>query len=403
MMTAILGEPLRRLFQVAHSPEKLIIGLISGTSADGIDAALVRVRGHALDTKIELLAFATHPFPSEIRRSILEASRPGAGSVDEICRLNAVVGECFARAALQIISSINLEVRQIDLIGSHGQTIHHLPNAEPLAGVATRGTLQIGEPSIIAKRTGIITVADFRPADMALGGQGAPLVPLLDFLLFRSEEKTRGVLNLGGIANLTFLKKGGGRNEIIAFDTGPANMVIDGLMQRLYQSSFDADGETAARGKVSGELLSRLMRHSYFAQDFPKSTGREEFGEAFGTETLTQARALRLNNEDVIATVSALTAETVWQEAQRLQARGGVMEELIVSGGGARNRTVMNFLQQKFSATPILTTDQFGIPSDAKEAILMAILANETIAGQAGNVPSVTGAEGASVLGKICL
>ncbi|MGH7495422.1 MAG: anhydro-N-acetylmuramic acid kinase [bacterium] len=389
--------------QIALKAEKLIVGLISGTSADGIDAAVVRVKDRGLDVKIDVLAFATYAYPPEIRARVLAVSRPGAGSVDEICRLHVAVGECFASAALQVIASLNLETAQIDLIGSHGQTIHHLPTAEPIAGMPTRGTLQIGEPSVIAKRTGIVTIADFRPADMALGGQGAPLVPLMDYLLFRSAEKSRGVLNLGGIANLTFLKRNADREEVIAYDTGPANMVMDGLMQKLYRCDYDEEGRVAARGIVSNELLSRLLAHPYFALTFPKSTGREEFGEAFVEDFLAQARQFHLKDEDIIATATALTAATVWQEAQRLQTRLGNMDELIVSGGGAHNRTLINFLQQRFLSIRILKTDDFGIPSDAKEAILMAILANETISGHAGNVPSVTGAKKGAVLGKICL
>ncbi len=400
-MNTALGEPFQRLIQIAQKPEKLVVGLMSGTSADGIDAALVRIRGNGLDTEMDLLAFATYPYPALLHEKILAASRPGAGSVDEICRLNAAVGECFAQAALQIIAAANLHAGQVDLIGSHGQTIHHLPNAGAIAGVPTRGTLQIGEPGLIAKRTGIATVADFRPADMALGGQGAPLVPLLDYLWFRSAQKTRGVLNLGGIANLTVLKKGASRDEIIAYDTGPANMVIDALAQKLYRRDYDEEGRIAAAGKISPELLRRLLAHPYFARAFPKSTGREEFGEAFAAELL--AQALGLSAEDTMATATALTAESIWQEAQRLQTGCGMLDELIASGGGARNRTLMNFLRQKFSATKILTTDEFGLPGDAKEAMLMALLANETISGNAGNVPAVTGASAATVLGKICL
>lgn len=394
---------MQRLMQIALKPEKLIIGLISGTSADGIDTAIVRLRHNGLNTKIGLLFFAAYPYPAAIREQILAASQPGAASADQICRLNAAVGECFAAAALQSMAALNLEARQIDLIGSHGQTIHHLPNAEALAGVPARGTLQIGEPGVIAKRTGIITVADFRPADIALGGQGAPLAPLMDYLLFRSAEKTRAALNLGGIANITCLKKGARREEIVAYDTGPANMVIDGLMQKLYQRDCDEEGRIAASGKTSHELLQRLLAHPYFARPFPKSTGREDFGEAFVAALLAQARALHLPNEDIIATAAALTAESVGQEVRRLEARCDKLEELIVSGGGTRNRALMDLLQRKLFPATMMMSDQFGIPSDAKEAILMAILANETVSGNAGNIPSVTGAQGATVLGKICL
>ncbi len=392
-----------RLLNLTQKKEKLVLGLLSGTSADGIDAALVQITGTGLESKLRLLAFETYPYPHELRERVLAASLPGHGSVDEICRLNVAVGECFAHAALQIIAAAHARKHEVDLIGSHGQTIHHLPNAEPIAGVPSRGTLQIGEPSVIAKRTGIITVADFRAADMALAGQGAPLVPIMDYLLFRSTTQTRGLLNLGGIANLTLLKKNGALAEVLAFDTGPANMVIDGLMQKFFDRAYDENGKTAARGKVSHELLQRLLAHPYFARSLPKSTGREEFGASFIEQLLNDARVLQLNPEDMIATATALTAESIWRGASLLKQSHGRIEELIVSGGGAHNLTLLRMLREKFSGARISTTDEYGVPSDAKEAMLFALLANESISGNAGNVPSVTGAIAATVLGKICL
>ncbi|MGH7598518.1 MAG: anhydro-N-acetylmuramic acid kinase [bacterium] len=399
---------MHRLFAIFQKLEKRIIGLISGTSADGIDAALVRIRGHAGDKlepheRLQIEAFATFPYPPELREQLLAASLPGAGTVDLICRLNIAIGECFAQAALQIIQQAGVKPQDIDLIGSHGQTIHHLPFAEPLAGIPTSGTLQIGEPSVIAKRTGIITVADFRAADMALGGQGAPLVPFLDYMVFHSAELTRGVLNIGGIANLTVLKKGGTLNEVIAFDTGPGNMVIDALAQKFFGKPFDESGALAARGKVSENLLAELLQHPYFAKPIPKSTGREEFGAAYCEQLIQRAAHLQLATCDLLATATALTAETIAREAQLLEKRFGKIDELIVSGGGMHNRTLMAMLQERFAPAKVTTTDEYGLPGDAKEAILFAVLANETVGGFAGNVPSVTGAKAATVLGKICL
>ncbi len=394
---------MRRLLHLIQKKEKLVAGLISGTSADGIDAALVQVTGKGLDSKLRLLAFETYPYPQELRERVLAASLPGRGSVDEICRLNVVVGECFAQSALQVITTAHVQTHEVDLIGSHGQTIHHLPYAEPIAGVPSRGTLQIGEPSLIAKRTGIITIADFRAADMALGGQGAPLVPLMDYLLFRSTTQNRGLLNLGGIANLTMLKKNGVLPEVLAFDTGPANMAVDGLMQKFFNSAYDKSGETAARGKISHELLQHLLMHPYFARPIPKSTGREEFGASFIEQLLNDTHGLRLNHEDLIATATALTAESVWRGAKLLEHSHGAIAELIVSGGGAHNLTLMRMLREKFSSAKISTTHEYGVPSDAKEAMLFALLANETVSGNAGNVPSVTGASAATILGKVCI
>lgn len=393
---------MHRLFSLFQKKEKLVLGLLSGTSADGIDAALVRITGSGLESKLYLLAFETYPYPSELRERVLAASLPGKGTVDEICRLNIAVAECFAHAALQLAAVASVAMHEIDLIGSHGQTIHHLPYAEPIAGVPSRGTLQIGEPSVIAKRTGIITIADFRAADMALGGQGAPLVPIMDYLLFRSITHTRGLLNLGGIANLTMLKKNGALAEVLAFDTGPANMVVDGLMQFFFNQAYDKDGEHAGRGKVSHELLQHLLAHSYFARPIPKSTGREEFGAEFVAQLVQRGEALQLQREDLIATATALTAESIVRGASLLEHSHGAIDELIVSGGGAHNRTLMRILQEKFSRAKISTTDEHGVPSDAKEAMLFALLANETVSGNAGNVPSVTGASAATVLGKIC-
>ena len=399
---------MQRLIEIAKKPEKRIVGLISGTSADGIDAALVRVRGHAGDElapheRLQLETFATFPYPHELREQLLAASLPGAGTVDLICRLNIAVGECFAQAALKIIAQAGAKPEEIDLIGSHGQTIHHLPFAEPLAGIPTSGTLQIGEPSLIAKRTGIITIADFRAADMALGGQGAPLVPFLDFMFFRSTELTRGVLNIGGISNLTVLKKNCALEHVVAFDTGPGNMVMDALAQQFFNKAFNDDGELAGRGKVSPGLLNELLQHPYFAKPIPKSTGREEFG-AMYVEKLNQlGRDLQLANCDLLATATALTAETIARDARLLEKRFGQIDELIVSGGGMHNRTLMAMLQQRFALAKVTTTTDYGLPGDAKEAILFAVLANETVCGYAGNVPSVTGAKAPTVLGKICL
>jgi len=408
-MTSIpLGPAMQRLFAVAQKNEKRIVGLISGTSADGIDAALVRVRGHAgvelaTHERLQLEAFATFPYPRELRAQLLAASLPGAGTVDLICRLNIAVGECFAQAVQKIIQQAGLQPEDIDLIGSHGQTIHHLPFAGPLAGIPSAGALQIGEPSLIAKRTGIITVADFRAADMAFGGQGAPLVPFLDYLFFRSTELTRGVLNLGGIGNLTILKKNCSLEDLIAFDTGPANMVIDALAEFFFQQAYDDGGQLAAQGKVSASLLGELLQHPYFSKPIPKSTGREEFGGAYVAQLIERATALQLTPPDMLATATALTAETIAREARRLEVQCGKLDELIVSGGGMHNQSLMRMLRERFAPAKVTTTSEYDLPGDAKEAILFALLANETICGYTGNVPSVTGARAATVLGKICL
>lgn len=400
---APLGPAMQRLLRIATKPDKLIIGLISGTSIDGVDAALVRVRDHSRNTRIEVKAFATLPYPADLRAQLLDAARPGHGSSDVLCRLNVAIGEWFAHAAKDLVSMAGIPLSKIDLIGSHGQTLHHLPVADAIDGIPSRGTLQMGEPSVIAKRTGVITVADFRPADMAVGGQGAPLVPYVDHLLFASKSKARGVLNIGGIANLTVLKKDCRAREVVAFDTGPGNMVIDELMRELFGKDYDEGGRTAGQGSVYQPFLEELLRHSYFLKPPPKSTGREEFGKEYCGRVLAQARSHDLNRVDIIATVTALTAHAVCCGARLVVERCGALGELIVSGGGSSNAFLMEALRRCFAPVGVITSDAYGIPSDAKEAICFAVLANETVSGYPSNLPSVTGAMMPAVLGKICM
>ena len=389
-----------RLLQILRKRQKLVIGLISGTSADGVDTALVRIRGSSLDTELELIDFRTHPYPRGLREMISElSSLRGEG----ISQLNFLLGELFAEAVIKLLQRIDIEPSMIDLIGSHGQTVCHLPREENLLGYRVKSTLQIGEPSVIAKRTGIVTVADFRPADIALGGEGAPLMPYFDYLVFRSSEKSRGVLNIGGIANLTVLRRGCLVEEILAFDTGPGNMIIDGLMRRLFERDFDKDGEEASKGRVSEKLLGIYMNHPYFHKPPPKSTGREEFGEEFIEDFMKEADRLGLSKEDIIATATELTARSIYQSYCDFVLPEGGLDELIVSGGGVHNRCLMTSLEGHFSGVEVKTSDDFGIPSDAKEAICFAVLANETIHGNPSNVPTATGAYKQTVLGKICI
>ena len=394
---------MKRLQRLSSKREKLVIGLMSGTSADGIDAALVRITGSGLETKLEPMIHRSYPYPPGLRRAILEASLPPAGTVDTICRLNFLLGELFARAALDLAGEAGIAMTEVDLIGSHGQTVHHLPRPEDFFGYPVRATLQIAEPAVIAKRTGVVTVADFRPADIAVGGSGAPLIPYFDYLIFHSEEKSRVVLNLGGIANLTVLKKAGRLEEVIAFDTGPGNMIIDGVADRLFGHSYDRDGSIASQGKISRPLLEKVLSHPYFAMGPPKSTGREEFGGVFLQNFVEQSRKLGLDNEDVVATATAIVAETVWGSCQKFVVPTCPLEEVIVSGGGANNTALMKFLNERFNEIPVTTSSEYGIPADAKEAICFAVLANETISGNPSNCPGATGAEKPTILGKICL
>jgi anhydro-N-acetylmuramic acid kinase len=374
-----------------------VVGLMSGTSGDGVDAVLVDIRGSGHDLKVRPLAFVACAYPADLQQRVLAAS--ARGTVAEICHLNVVLGEWFARAALRAITQAGLDPSKIDLIGSHGQTIHHLPNEVEEPGIGTvRSTLQIAEPAVIAERTGIATVANFRPRDMAAGGQGAPLTPYVHYVLLRDRKRSRLIVNLGGIGNVTYLPAGKGLEAILAFDTGPGNMVMDGLMRRLTRGrdSLDKNGRLAAKGKVAVGLLAKLLAHPYFKRTPPKSTGREEFGDAFVEQILAAQKAHRLKPADLLATCSLFTAITIGSARKWL---AGPVDEVIVGGGGVRNRTLMSNLSAVFSPVPVRTFEAAGWESKAFEAVAFAVLAYQTVHGERANVPSVTGAMHPVILG----
>ena len=379
----------------------LAIGLMSGTSCDGVDAALVAIRGRGRATRVELRAFETYPYSRTVRTLLAAVSEPATGTVDLVCRANALVGELFADAAGAIAERAGVPLRRVALIGSHGQTIQHLPAPKALAGRRVAATLQIGEPSVIAERTGVTTVADFRPRDVACGGQGAPLVPYVDYLLFRHRRRGRVLLNIGGIANVTWLPPACAPSDVLAFDTGPGNLLLDALAGRLTggRRAFDRDGALAARGAPAGPLLRRLMRHRYLRKPPPKSTGREQFGAAFASALLDGAAGLP--PADLLATATAFTAASIRDACERFVRPRGAIAEVIASGGGCHNRTLMALLAERFAPVPVRTSDELGIPADAKEAVAFAILAHETLAGRPGNLPSATGARRPAILGKI--
>jgi anhydro-N-acetylmuramic acid kinase len=373
---------------------------MSGTSADGIDAVVAEISGTGRGLQARVVAHAQQPFAPGLRRQILDVCLHG--TVAGICELNFVLGEHFARAALACIRKAGLQPRAITAIGSHGQTIHHLPNAR------TPSTLQIGEAAVIAERTGITTVADFRVRDMAAGGQGAPLVPYADWALFTDGRRPRIVQNIGGIGNLTFLPARADLEDVMAFDTGPGNMVMDALVSRATKGrqTFDHYGQWAARGKVSERLLAQMMSHPFLKRPPPKTTGREEFGEAFLQEILSSAKGVRLRDEDLIATATAYTAETISSACRRfvfpgLTADGLRRLQVILGGGGAKNPVLRRMLSERLGTAELLTHEDFGIANAAKEALAFAIVAHETVHGRSGNVPNATGARQAVVLGKI--
>ena len=380
-----------------------VIGLMSGTSADGIDAALLEIGPGKALPKLRLLHFLVLPFARGLRERILRVADDSRGGAGEICHLNADLGERFADAARAVSRRAGVPMEHVALIGSHGQTIAHLPGPTIREGVSVRSTLQIGEPSVIAERTGVTTVADFRPRDLAAGGQGAPLTPYLHSLLFRHPRHDRTVLNLGGIANLTFLPRGRGLHGILAFDTGPGNVLIDGLMARLTGGALrsDHDGRIAAAGRVEPRLLRWLMAHMYLRRRPPKSTGRETFGPPLIDALLAKAVARRLSEEDLVATVTAFTAQSVALHVRRDFPRLAASVELIVCGGGAENPTLIKRLQEALPECRLLTADEAGFPGRAIEASAFALLAYLTVRAVPGNLPTITGAAHRAILGKI--
>lgn len=375
---------------------RTIIGLMSGTSADGITAAMVRVSGVDERTQVKLLAWDTYRYDAKFKKRIFELFSPRTGSVDKICRMNFSLGERFAETALRIIKKSGLRREDIDLIASHGQTVYHIPSER-------RSTLQIGQAAVIAERTGITTISDFRARDVAAGGQGAPLVALPDFFLFRSSRKGRAIQNIGGIANVTVIPRSARLSDVYAFDTGPGNMIVDSVVRKLTRGrlSMDKNGMIANKGKVNHRLLSWLMESPFIKKSPPKTTGREEFGEEFTESYMSKARSKGLKAQDIVATATAFTAESISYGYTRFVYPSVRIDEIVLGGGGTKNPVLVEMLRHRLQR-PILFHDDFGIPSEAKEACAFAILGNQTIEGRPGNVPSVTGASKAVVLGTIC-
>lgn len=427
---------LNKLLRLQQKNPKKVIGLMSGTSADGIDACLVEISGNGIHTKINILDFETYPYHDATRNAILETCNPETGTVDKICQLNFHLGKLFADAAKSIANKAHIPITDIDFIGSHGQTIYHMPNQatmkktedrsqkpEPRRDESNsnlintedfkrktwylpflRSTLQIGEPSVIAQETSVTTVADFRPGDIAAGGQGAPLVPYVDFVLFRDKEKGRALQNIGGIANVTFLPRDCGIRDVIAFDTGPGNMVIDRITELITNnaSHFDEGGKLAAKGKVNDRLLATLLAHPYFLKPPPKTTGREEFGRLFADNLYKEAVHSGIDGLDILATVTMFTARTIADSYRQWILPKHPISEVIISGGGSHNETLIKFLVQYFlPSVKIHFINTFGIAPNAKEALAFAILANETISGNPNNIPGATGAREAVIMGKI--
>jgi anhydro-N-acetylmuramic acid kinase len=381
----------------------LVLGLMSGTSADGIDVALARISGAPPRLHAKLLGHTSSQFPSPLRKEILRVAEQHAITAGELSQLNFRLGDIFAEAALAACRKFRVSPKRIALIGSHGQTIFHQGNPVPYLGRATASTLQIGEPSVIAARTGITTVGDFRPADIALGGQGAPLVPYADYLLYRHENLGRVSLNLGGIANITVIPAAAKPEQIFAFDTGPANMLIDALVSHFTRGRqrFDKDAGIAQTGRSIPPLLDELMRDPYLKLAPPKSTGREYYGSAYLKKVLALGKRHRAKPADLIRTATIFTALSVVDALNRFVLPKTKIRQLIVSGGGAKNPLLLVQLSAALNGTEIPSSSSFGIPEDAKEAFAFALLAYETFHRRASNLPSATGAHAPAILGKI--
>lgn len=386
---------------IVEKDPKLVIGLMSGTSTDGIDAVLVQIHGKGTTTKVHQVAFTTIPFQDPVRARILAVASGSFGGSEELCRLNFLIGELSAEACIAVCELAGIKPDRIDLVGSHGQTVFHAPIPSDYLGRTFPSTLQIGEASVIAERLGCLVVSDFRVRDTAAQGQGAPLVPYTEYLLYQDPTRTVALQNLGGIGNITILPQGGGLDDIVAFDTGPGNMVMDALTAIITDnaSRFDDNGELAATGTVRSDLLDWMLDDPYLSVPIPKTTGRERYGAAYVEALVKTARRMRISLIDTLATANRFTAETIRVGLERYCAIKPT--RMVVGGGGSLNPVLMANLQACLPDCEVLTNEDLGLDSSAKEAVAFAILANEAVHGIPNNAPKATGAAHPVVMGKI--
>lgn len=395
------------LEEIRSKPVRRVVGLMSGTSVDGIDAALVEIGGTDEAPEVRLVAFEDRPWPEKVRRQIFPLFRPETATVDKIGYMNFLMGEIYAQSVSSVVEKAGLTLADIDLIGSHGQTIWHAPEVCGKDGFPVRFTVQIGEGSVIAARTGVPTVSDFRVADMAVGGQGAPLVPFSEYLLYRRPGETILLQNIGGIGNMTVLPGDEGPEAVYAFDTGPGNMIIDAVVSALTggAKTYDAGGAMAAEGRVDEALLAMLQQDPYYDMPLPKTTGRELFGVQYVGKILDYQRAHGLSDADVLATVTDLTAWSIADGYARYVLPRRQAAELVVGGGGSYNATLLGFLRTRFApyGVEVRTQEDLGWSSDAKEAVAFALMADCCVREKPNVLPSVTGAKAAAIMGKISL
>ncbi len=371
---------------------------MSGTSLDGIDVALVEISGEGFSQEVKPVAFRSVPYPRGVAQAVLGISNAEA-QTGRLSQLNFLLGKLFGEAVVETCRHEGIPLEQLELVGSHGQTIYHQAVSSDVCGFQVASTLQIGEPALIAEQTRTAVVADFRPADMAAGGQGAPLVPYVDYLLYRDAELNRVALNIGGIANLTAIPAGADSGVVIAFDTGPGNMVIDALVAQFSRGllRFDRDGRMARRGSVDEDLLAELLAAPYYRAAAPKSAGREQYGVDFVANLLSRG----IQPDSLVATATALTARSIQVGIDRFVRPKMPIDQLIISGGGWRNPEIIRRIAEALPTTEVLSSNAFGIDSDAKEAIAFAVLAHESFHDRTSNLPSATGASRPVILGKL--
>lgn len=390
-----------RFTDVEPMQPRLAIGLMSGTSCDGIGASLVRTKGVGFQREVEFLTYHYEPFETEFRRMLFQFYPPSSFESRELLRAHVELGERFALSVEHLLTKAGRRGDEVHVVGLHGLTIYRDPPG--LDNDGHGGKFEIGEGAIVAARTGITTVSELGVADMAAGGHGAPLSAYVDYVLFRHQEISRAVQNIGGIANVTGLPAGSSISEILSFDTGPGNMVIDAIVRHFSggREEFDRDGAMAARGRVSEQLLAELMEHPHIRKPPPKTTGREQFGDTFAARIVRRGTELGLSPDDIVATVTALTVEAISFNYRTYLFKSHPVDEVILGGGGTHNRTMVRMLRERLAPAKIHTHADYGIPDDAREALTWAVLADETLYGIPANVPNATGARREVILGKI--
>lgn len=381
-----------------------VIGLMSGTSCDGLDIALIEIHGSGNETKFKFIAGKSVAYTSSQKNAIKKALSSVTINLKYVSQLNFYLPKIWSEMIDNFLKEIKCDKSQIDLIGSHGQTIWHQPEKEEFASKSISSTLQLGESSVLAQLTGIPVVGDFRIADVALGGQGAPLIPYFDWVLFNKFKKNILSVNIGGISNFTFIPKDGDIKKVAAFDCGPGNMLIDGTMQQLFNKQFDKNGIIASKGNLSEKLFNFLKNNDKFAESKPpKSTGREHYNKSFLSDIFKFSADNKINKNDIIHTISNYTAYTIYKNYELFIALQSTADEVVIAGGGASNNFLMQKLEEYFLSINVTPITKYGIDIDLKEAIGFAVLANETIKGKPSNIPQATGAQKPAILGKICI